>query len=268
VGECHAERLGYDLGRGGGAEELAAASWSAAGATSEGGGVFEAHQAVGEARAERLHRAGVLAALGRQRDAAGHDHARQVGAPGERQHRGGQALVAGGDPENARPPRQRSDLATHHDRGVIAVGQAVHHPRRTLGAAVAGIRARGCERQTRRLANRLGGGAHQQADFPVSGVVAECDGLAVVAAEAPLGAQDQVGRARGLARVPAHARVLGEAEEIAARGAAQHFRFDRETAARALGAGANLARIRVAEDLREGRRPARQAHREKTRKYW
>ena len=242
---------------------------SAAGATGESGGVLEAHEPVGEARAQRLHGARVLAALGRQRDAAGHDHARQVRAAGERQHRGGQALVAGGDPEDAGPPRQRADLAAHHDRGVVAIGQAVHHSRRALGAAVARVGARGRERQARRLADRLGGRAHQQADLPVAGVVAERDRLAVVAAQAALRAEDQVGRARGLARVPAHAGVLGEAEEVAARGRAQHLRFEREAAAGASGARADRARVGVAEDLGEvwerlvrvtravGQRPAR-----------
>ena len=62
VGEREAEGLAHHLRGGGGAEELAAPARRAAGAAGQGRGVFEGHEAVGEPRAQRLHRARVLAA--------------------------------------------------------------------------------------------------------------------------------------------------------------------------------------------------------------
>ena len=56
-GSGDAEGLGHHLRGGRRAEELAAASRGAAGAAREDGRLLEAHEAVGEARAERLDRA-------------------------------------------------------------------------------------------------------------------------------------------------------------------------------------------------------------------
>ena len=123
VGKRQAQRLGHHLRGGGGAEELAAAPGRAAGAAGERRGLVEGHEVVREPGPERLHRPEVLAALGGERHPAGDDHSRQVGAAGERQHRGGKALVAGRDAEDARAPRQRADLAAHHHRGVVAEGR-------------------------------------------------------------------------------------------------------------------------------------------------
>ena len=47
------------------------------------------------------------------------------------------------------------------------------------------------ERHDARRAQRLGGGAHEQADLPVAGVVAERDRRAVLGAQAALRAEDQ-----------------------------------------------------------------------------
>ena len=260
VGERKAQRLGHDLRGRRRAQELAAAAGRAAGATGELGRLLQGHEPVGEARSERLHRARVLAAGRGQRDAAGHDHARQVARAREGEHRRGQALVAGGDAEDARPPRQRADLAPHHDRRVVAIGQAVHHARRALRAPVAGVGAEGGEGKATRAADGLGRGPHQQAHLPVAGVVAEGDGPAVLAANAPEGAEDQVGRARRLRGVPAHAGVLGQAEEVAARPVAEHLGIDGKAACGAIGPRAHAARRRAGQDLIDARCAAGHSH--------
>ena len=138
-----------------------------------------ADEPVREPRADRLHLARVLGADRRQRHAAGHDDAREVAAASQREQRRGKAFVAGRDPHDARPARQRPDQAAHRDRRVVAVGQAVEHPGRSLRAPVAGIAAVGRERDDALLAQRLGCGPHEQADLPVAGVVAERDRRAV-----------------------------------------------------------------------------------------
>ena len=70
AGRVRPERLGDDLRGRGGAEELAAAAGGGAGAAAEVGRLLERDEPVREARAERLHRARVLAAARRQGHAA------------------------------------------------------------------------------------------------------------------------------------------------------------------------------------------------------
>ena len=86
VRQREAERFADDLRGGRGAEELAAAAGRGAGAAAHLGGVFERDLVLGEARADGLHLAGVLAVFGQQRDAAGDEHAGQRPAGGERHH--------------------------------------------------------------------------------------------------------------------------------------------------------------------------------------
>ena len=83
--------------------------------------LVERDLAVGEARADRLHLARVLAVRRRQRHAAGHEHARQVAQRRQRQHHRGQPLVAGRHAEHALARRQRADQPPQHDRRVVAV---------------------------------------------------------------------------------------------------------------------------------------------------
>ncbi len=54
--------------------------------------------------------------------------------------------------------------------------------------------------------------SHQQADFPVAGVEAERDGLAIFRAQAAVGAQDQKFGVEESTRLPAHSGVLRQAE--------------------------------------------------------
>jgi hypothetical protein len=86
------ERLPDDLRGRRRPEELATAARRTAGATAELGRLLERQLAVGEARTDRLHLARVLAVRRRQRDAARHEHARQIAHGNERQHHRGQPL--------------------------------------------------------------------------------------------------------------------------------------------------------------------------------
>ena len=157
--------------------------------------------AVGEAGADRLDLAGVLAVARRQRHAAGHEHARAGRASPAR------AIIIAGRPLSqvatpSTPLRVGSERISRrkHHRRVVAVGQAVHHARRALRAAVARVGARSRRTARSRSALQLlGRRLHQQADLPVAGVVAERDRRAVGGAQAALGAEDQellAGRAR------------------------------------------------------------------------
>ena len=127
--------------RGGGAHELAAAAGRAAGAASHVRGVLQRDFLARETGRERLHLAGVLGFLRQQRDPARHEDRRQIGHARQRHQHRGQALVAGGDAQHAAPRGQRTDQSPQHDRGVVAVRQAIEHAGGAVGAAVAWIAA-------------------------------------------------------------------------------------------------------------------------------
>ena len=137
-----------------------------AGPAAQLGGLLQGDLAVGEAGADGLDLAGVLAVGGRQRHAAGHEDAGQVALAGQGHHHGRQALVAGGHAQHAAAGGQRADQAAQHDGGVVAVGQAVHHARRALGAAVARVGDEAGEGDGAQPAEFLGGRLHEQARLP------------------------------------------------------------------------------------------------------
>ena len=140
VRQRQAERLADDLRRGRGAEELAAAARAGAGPAAQVGGFLQGDLAVGEACADGLNLAGVLAFCGRQRDAAGNQYARQIAHGCQGHHHRGQTLVAGGDAEHA-PARvgKRSDQPAEDLGSIVAIRQAVHHTGRALRSAVARV---------------------------------------------------------------------------------------------------------------------------------
>src|SRR5690606_25347194 len=119
--------------------------------------------------------------------------------------------------EDAPAGRKRAYQSSEYNRGVVPVGQAVEHAARAIRSAIAGIAAVGGEWDPARTRDRASGLLHQQADLPVACVITERDGMAVRRADAALRAEDQELPAEQLARVPAHAGVLRQAENRAAR---------------------------------------------------
>ena len=71
--------------------------------------------------------------------------------------------------------------------------------------------------------DRLRRRADLQADFPMARVITQRDRLAVVAANSTQRAEQQELRPGHPLRVPAHARVLSQAEQVAAGPVAQHL---------------------------------------------
>ena len=72
------------------------------------------------------------------------------------------------------------------------------------------------------------------------GVITKRNRPSVFAADSSLCAQDEILIAQQLLRIPAHAGVLGEAEQIAARLRAQHLLGNRQSARRTSGAGLDV----------------------------
>src|SRR5689334_15243325 len=86
----------------------------------------------------------------------------------------------------------------------------------------------------------LGSGLHEQADFPVAGVIAQRDGRAVVSAEPAGGAEQEELAAIQFIGPPAHADVLAPAEQVAARSVPQKLLGERQRPGGAGGTGANI----------------------------
>ncbi len=193
-----------------------------------------------EAGADRLDLAGVFAVARRQRHAAGNEHAGQVLRARQGHHHRGQPLVAGGDAEHSLAARQRSDQPPEDDRGIVAIRQAVHHPGRPLRAAVARVGNHAGKRHDVEPPQFLGRLLHQHADLPVPRVIAQRDRLAIRGAQPALRAQDQVRIARDLGGRPAHAGVLGQAEQVARRPFLEHLVGQRQRAGRAVGLGRHV----------------------------
>ena len=180
--------------------------------------------AVGEARADRLDLARVLAVGRRQRHAAGHEH-----APAGRACAASAIIIAGrplsqvATPSTPRRVGSERISRRKHDRRVVAVGQAVHHAGRALRAAVARVGDEAGERHRRRARSsssrrRL----HEQADLPVAGVIARArSGVPSGARMPPCVLRIRNSGPRRRRGLPAHAGVLRQAEQVAAGRVAQ-----------------------------------------------
>ena len=198
-----------------------------------------------EACAERLDLPRVFAADRRQRDAAGHEHGGQILHAGERHHHCGQSLVAGRHAEHARAHGQRTNQSAEDDGGVVAVGQTVEHALGALRAAVARIGDEAGEGHAAKPLDLPRRRLDEQSEFPVTGVIAERDGFAIGRAHAALRAEDEERLAPRLRRVPAHAGVLRQPEEIAAGTVAQHLLGQWQLARRAGGLAADAVDVFV-----------------------
>ena len=102
-------------------------------------------------------------------------------------------------------------------RGIVAIGQAVHHPGGALGAPVARIAAKARERNGALALQLFRRRLHEQPNLEMSGMVAERDGGAVGRANAALRAQDVELLASQIGGIPAHAGVLRPSENVTAR---------------------------------------------------
>jgi len=76
---------------------------------------------------------------------------------------------------------------------------------------------------------------HQQAHLPVAAVKAQSDGLAIFGAQAAMRAQDQKLGIKQPRRLPTHAGILRQAEEVARGLRQQHLGRQRQSAFRAAG---------------------------------
>ena len=254
VGQRESEGLPDHLRRGRRAQELAAAARRRTGTATHVRRVFQGDLTVGVPRADRLDLARVLALFRRQRNAARHQYARQVMGSRQRDHHGGQPLVARRHADHAAARRQRPDQPPEDHGRVVAVRETVHHAGRPLRAPVAGIGAVTAEGDAAQRRQLLGGRLHEQSHLPVAGVVPQGHRRSVGRADSALGAEDQVLPAVQLAGTPPHAHVLGQGEQVAAGTFPQHVVGQRQAAFRTRRAGPDVedGRIGMSDDGFEG----------------
>ena len=79
------------------------------------------------------------------------------------------------------------------------------------------------------------GGSYLEADFPVTGVVAKGDRLAIVIAKSTEGGEDEIFILVYRAWFPAHPDILREAKQVTARPVQKHVLGEGEGARRAIG---------------------------------
>ena len=120
VAERHPQRFADDLRRRRRAENWQPPPGEAQARQPRSAASSQRDLAVGEAHADRLHLAGVLALVGSSVTPPGTSTHGRSWLRGERHHHRRQTLVAGRDAEHAAPRRQRADQAPENDRGVVA----------------------------------------------------------------------------------------------------------------------------------------------------
>ena len=160
----------------------------------------------------------------------------------------GKTFVTGGDAEHSGAQRQRTRQPAKHDRGIIAIGQAVEHADRSLRAAVARVGAKPGEWNGLQAAKFFGRRLRPANRFPND----RCDSRAQSASPSGARSPPCVLRMRNCLRpsfggIPAHAGVLRQAKQIAAGAVQQHVLGDGQTASRPGRVGLNLVNIRRAE---------------------
>ena len=228
------QRLAHHLRRCRGAQELASAARRSAGAATNFGRILQRDLILSKARADGLHLSRILARLRQQGYASGNKNGGLLSRRGQRHHHGRQPLVAGGNAHHALAGGQRAHQAAQHNGRIVAKRQRVQHARCALGAAIAGIGACSRKRNRAQCLQFARGFSHQQAHFPVSGMEAKGNGLAVFGAQAAMRAQNQEFGIEQAIRLPAHAGILAQAEEISRRLGQQHLRGERQQPRRAL----------------------------------
>src|SRR5262249_41356529 len=140
--------------------------------------------------------------------------------------------------------RERSNEPTKNLGRVVPIRKAVEHPHRALSSPVTGVGTIGRERNGFEVSQFARRGLNEQSDFPMAGVITEGNWFSIGRATAALGTEDEELFAAQFTRIPAHAGVLGPAENIAAGRFGQHLRRQRQAALRARTFSYNVENVR------------------------
>jgi hypothetical protein len=176
---------------------------------------------------------------------------------GKSHHHGGKTFVAGGYADDASTSRERANKPAEDDGRVVAIGEGIEHSNGALGTSVAGIADGTGEGNGAERSEFARGGFHHETDFPMAGVIAEGDGVAVGSAQSALSAEDKKLAAENVLWLPTHADALSQTEEITAGGCSQQFVRERE-----LARGADCFRLEFKKRIAGGEEVGGDGHRE------
>ena len=190
---------------------------------------------MGKPRPDGLDEAGILTALRGKRNATRDDCRRSVVESGKRHHHRRETFIAGRNTHHSFAGRQRTGEAPEDNCGIVTIGKGVKHPRCALRTAITWVADKARKWRRALLAEAYRGGSYLEADFPVTGVVAEGDRFAIVVAEPAESREDKVFILRDRARFPAHPDVLCEAKQVTAGPVEQHVLGEGESACGAIG---------------------------------
>ena len=228
------------------AQKLTAAAGCRAGAATQIRCLIQRELTVREPYADGLNARGIFTNGRQQRYTAWDQHAREIATACQRHHHRREPFVARGDAQDAAPSRKRTDESAENAGGVVAIREAVEHRRRALRAAITWVGAHGGKRDGARVLENAGSRLHQQADFPVSRVIAEGDRGTVGRADAAVRRQNQELLAAQRRRHPTHPGVLASAEQITGRTAPEHCLGKRKRPTRPRGVSGNVEQFRTA----------------------
>jgi hypothetical protein len=162
-----------------------------------------------------LYFACIFARLGQERDPARGKDGGQLARRSQRHHHRRQSFVAGRDTDHAHPGGQGSHQTAQHDGRVIAKGKGIEHAGGALGTSITRIGAGAGEGNGIQGLQSNCCFGHQRAEFPVPGVKAKSDGCAIRGAQTAVGAEDENFGTEEFLRLPSHAGILAQPEEIA-----------------------------------------------------
>ncbi|MEY3602470.1 MAG: hypothetical protein RL169_1714, partial [Armatimonadota bacterium] len=123
---------------------------------------------------------------------------------------------------------------------IVAIGKRIKHPCRALRTAITGVADKARKWGGALLAEAYRSSSYLEADFPVTGVVAKGDRLAIMVTQPAESREDEIFILRYRARLPAHADVLCEAKQVTARPVEQHVLREGESACGAIRRGRDI----------------------------
>ena len=146
----------------------------------------------------------------------------------ERHHHRRKTFVTGRDTDDSFPRRMRSNQPPIDRRGIVPIGQRIHHPVGTLSTPVTWVTNKSRKRYSAQRRDRLRDLFHEQAHFKMSRVIPEGDRFPVGLSDPSLRTENQIIPPRNLVSIPPHPYILRPSEKMATGMRSKLFRSERQ----------------------------------------
>ncbi len=170
----------------------------------------------------------VLAFIGQHRDAARHQHARQIMHGSKRHHHCRQPFVASRNAKNSLARRQRSYQSSKNSRSIVAIRQAIEHSGSALGAPVAGIGAVSRKRYSAGRLQLRRSRLHQESNLPMPSVIPESNRSPIGRTNPTMCRKNQKLFRAQFRSIPPHPGILSPSKQIPRRPLPKNFRGQRQ----------------------------------------